>query len=281
MAQGLLSYETFVKSVAGASGSIIAMSVFYPLDTIRFRLQIEDDNAKELKKMNSLHAVYHIIRTEGIEALYRGMKPVLQSLGASNFVYFYTFHGLKSITTGSALHDLGLGMIAGMANVLATLPLWVVNSRLKANKSEHFSGLLDGVVHIAQKEGVSALWNGLGPSLMLVINPAIHFAVYEALKRNVKTSSATVFFLFGAISKAVATVATYPIQLAQARQRHGKNSQMSTAALLLSILKRNGPAALFQGMEAKLLQTVLTAALFFMTYEKIVRFVFMLLMRKG
>lgn len=83
----------------------------------------------------------------------------------------------------------------------------------------------------------------------------------------------------GACAKAIATIVTYPIQLAQTRKRHGCNGDISSAALLLSILKRKGPAALFQGLEAKLLQTVLTAAFMLMTYEKIARFVFMLLLR--
>lgn len=65
------------------------------------------------------------------QALYQGMKPVLASIGASNFVYFYTFHGLKTLQKSSARSDLLLGIAAGIVNVLATTPLWVVNSRLK------------------------------------------------------------------------------------------------------------------------------------------------------
>ncbi|XP_065167941.1 peroxisomal membrane protein PMP34 [Atheta coriaria] len=274
--QNLFSYETFVRAIAGATGSIISMSVFYPLDTVRFRMQLEDEHSEYLKTLNTFQAVVHILKKEGFEALYRGVKPVLQSLGASNFVYFYTFHGLKK--AGSGYHDLALGIIAGIANVLTTLPLWVVNSRLKIEKPIYYSGLLDGLVHIANTEGVSALWNGVGPSLMLVINPAIQFTIYEALKRRIPVRGAGAFFILGAIAKACATIATYPIQLAQTKQRHGINSNVSTAALLLSILKRSGPAGLFQGLEAKLLQTVLTAALMFVSYEKIVRFVFSILL---
>ena len=126
---------------------------------------------------------------------------------------------------------------------------------------------------------MGALWSGLGSSLVLVSNPAIQFAVYESLKRKIIAKSATSFFIMGAIAKAVATVVTYPIQLAQARQRHGKSKKMSTTVLLYALLKRNGFFSLFSGLEAKLYQTVLTAALMFMTYEKIFRFVFVIFMR--
>ena len=49
--------------------------------------------------------------------LYRGMVPVLESLCCSNFVYFYTFHGLKSVsgraTQQNAGRDLMLAAVAG------------------------------------------------------------------------------------------------------------------------------------------------------------------------
>ena len=38
---------------------------------------------------------------------------------------------------------------------------------------------------IAKEEGVPALWNGVEASFILSGNPAIHFMVYEALKRVV------------------------------------------------------------------------------------------------
>lgn len=271
----IFSYETLVHAMAGSAGSIFAMTVFYPLDTIRFRLQLEDNNEKNL---NTFQVLMNILKNEGLEALYRGLKPVLLSLGTSNFVYFYTFHGLKSIQKVSTANDLKLGIIAGIINVLVTSPLWVVNSRLKIEKQKYYSGLLDGIVHLANTEGLAALWSGIGSSLVLVSNPAIQFAVYEALKRKIPAKSATTFFLMGAFAKAIATITTYPIQLAQSRQRNGKN-KMSTLVLLYAILKRKGPQALFKGLEAKLYQTVLTAALMFVTYEKIVRFVFIIFLR--
>lgn len=41
---------------------------------------------------------------------------------------------------------------------------------------------------IVQREGVGALWNGVQASFILSGNPAIHFMVYESLKRVVLKS---------------------------------------------------------------------------------------------
>merc|ERR1719495_1919848 len=105
------------------------MSALFPLDTVRTRLQLEEGRTS-----SSIPGILmDIYKTEGVGGLYRGLLPVIESLYCSNFVYFYTFHGLKRIANEdkSALRDLLLAMVAGSINVMTTNPLWVVNTRLK------------------------------------------------------------------------------------------------------------------------------------------------------
>ncbi|VEN50992.1 unnamed protein product [Callosobruchus maculatus] len=273
----LFNYESLVHATAAVAGSTFALTTFYPLDMVKFRVQLQD---KDLSEKTTLQAIFHILKNEGITALYRGLRPTVTTMGVSNFVYFYTFHGMKGFVPEEMVNsrtDFVLSIIAGVANVLLTNPLWVANNRLKNKEEVPFTGLLDGMVHIASVEGIPALWKGVFPSLMLVANPAIHFTVYEALKRRVKVNSATGVFLLSAVSKSVATLLTYPLQLAQTRQRLMKK-RLGTAALLMTILKKQGAKGLYQGMESKLLQTVLATALMFVMYEKIVQFVFKLLL---
>lgn len=116
--------------------------------------------------------------------------------------------------------------------------------------------------------------------------------MYESLKRRItkgtgQNPSAMTFFLIGALAKTFATVCTYPLQLIQTKLRHGKStesmklpSNAGVIQMLLHIVKTSGVEGLFRGLEAKILQTVLTAALMFATYEKIAKFVMSLLMRK-
>lgn len=53
---------------------------------------------------------------------------------------------------------------------------------------------------------------------------------------------------------------------------------MSTAALLLMMIKKDGPSALFKGLESKMWQTVFATALMFTTYEKVTQLVFKILL---
>lgn len=85
--------------------------------------------------------------------------------------------------------------------------------------------ILDGLLKIWKTEGLQALWSGTLPSLLLVINPALQFMTYESIKRRLKLRygdkdiSAFVYFLVGAVSKTVATVLTYPLQIVQTKLR--------------------------------------------------------------
>lgn len=290
---GLLSYETLVHAVAGAMGSVTAMTVFFPLDTAKSRLQVDEKR----KSKSTPIILAEIAKEEGLLSLYRGWFPVISSLCCSNFVYFYTFNTLKKVMIVGPQRsrpgkDLLMGIIAGAVNVILTTPMWVVNTRLKLQgvkfrnedlHQTHYRGIFDAFSQIIANEGVTTLWNGTLPSLILVLNPAVQFMIYEAMKRkagkgNRRISSAEIF-LIGAIAKAIATTATYPLQTIQAILRFGQykgdgkggliGSLSNVIALFLDRVKTQGFFGLYKGLEAKLLQTVLTAALMFVVYEKI------------
>ncbi|XP_056379691.1 peroxisomal membrane protein PMP34 [Hyla sarda] len=300
----ILSYENLVHAVSGAVGSMTAMTVFYPLDTARLRLQVDE----ERKSRSTPAVLMEIMKEEGLLAPYRGWFPVISSLCCSNFVYFYTFNSLKSIwikgNVPTTSKDLTIGFIAGVVNVLLTTPLWVVNTRLKLQGAKFrnddirpttYTGIADAFQKILQQEGVLALWNGTLPSLLLVFNPAIQFMFYEGLKRQLLRQQAELtsfqVFVIGAIAKAIATTVTYPLQTVQSVLRFGReklNPEKRTLGSLFSVIhllrqriRRLGFLGLYKGLEAKLLQTVLTAALMFLVYEKLSTMTFRLMGLKG
>jgi len=299
----VFSYEAFVHAVAGTVGGATAMTVFYPLDVIRTHMQVT------LHKESSVHATMELVKKEGIEALYRGLSATLISLGCSNFVYFYANNLFKVLLrkfTGkevTVLQNLFVASLAGVINVFLTCPLWVANTRLKLQKrktdSEKFKGTFDAIKKIAEKEGVLALWNGTSASLLLVSNPTIHFVVYDKVKslllarvleKGLKHLSSFEIFLNGAIAKASATVLTYPIQMAQTRLRsaatlkEGEKESIhkyrNTTDVLLKVFRTDGILGWFAGLNAKLLQTVLTAAFQFLCYEHIKALIFRFLAKQ-
>lgn len=194
------------------------------------------------------------------------------------------------------MKDLAMGAIAGSINVITTTPLWVVNTRIKmqgakmllhqqeegendlSSAAESYECLTDGLVKIIKREGFGALWSGTIPSLVLVTNPAVQFMIFEMLKRNLKEMlqkkelSPFHIFALGAISKSVSTVISYPLQVVQSKKRYGSpDVKGKSMTEILGDLVKSG--TLYKGMEAKLLQTVMTTALMYVFYERIYSFV--------
>ena len=278
-----------------------AISAFYPLNNIRSRIQLDDT----IEKGSMYHVTKQIVDKHGVYGLFQGWWSAVVCLGASNFVYFYTYNAFKTIyqvkVLGSrrkpidAYNNLLIAALAGVVNVMLTTPLWVVNTRLTVQDTtkKGYNGVYDCLTRIAREEGWRKLWAGVVSGLMLVSNPSIHFVVYDKLRGPMmkwaeanKHSGAFVVgavgFIVGAIAKSVATVVTYPIQTAQAKMRNDKEKKFTrvhfTALVAAYINKMVGILAWFRGMEAKLWQTVLTAAFQFMTYEQTNKFVTDLLM---
>ena len=296
--QNVFSYSNFVHAFAGAVGSAVSMVIFFPLDTARTRLQVDDKRQAK----HSPIIIAEIIKEEGFWSLYRGLFPVVATLCCSNFVYFYAYNSLKSVVLGDLksdpIKDLTFATIAGVINVLVTTPLWVVNTRLKLQginfetekyrdtNQPHYKGIIDALLMVARSEGVGSLWNGTKPSLVLASNPAIQFMVYETLKRyfqrmlNLEELSGFIYFVIGAVAKTVATIVTYPLQMIQSRSRAGYSSREMARSMyqaMADLVRSQGVWGLYKGMESKLLQTVLTAAFMFMVYEKIAAAVFRLM----
>ena len=265
--------------------------------------------------------------------LYYGVSSFTWTIAISNFIFFYTHEAVKSILpfqeNNFAIKTFLASTIAASINVILTNPLWVANMRIinAANKNqdpdnrgghnkndqERRTGpllLFHYIQSIAKSEGVMQLWNGTMTSLFLICNPVIQKFVYDILRNKIllyrllrqkQVTKPVVLkpveaFLLGAVSKAVSTILTYPLQLAQVLLRMQKNNRnltmennhtngnhpskshtssnvnhySGTVDCLTKLHSSGGVRAIFRGVNAKLLQTVLTSAFTFLTYEQII-----------
>ena len=161
------------------------------------------------------------------------------------------------------------GALAGSATVLITNPIWVVNTRMTARKSESDDESLPGVekpkkkpstiatlLSLLRDEGASSLFAGVIPALVLVINPILQYTIFEQLKnvvekrRRVKPRDA---FFLGALGKLAATSITYPYITVKSRMhvasKNGPNDNMFQS--LRRIIHEEGWAGLYKGKEPR------------------------------
>lgn len=260
------------------------MALTYPLEQVRTLIQAGDLTTvpKKYQVFGGTAGRILFIACEderGVQFLYQGCFAVLETVAVSNFLYFYTnnwvkdFLAVKLYMSPTTL-SLTSSSVAAALNIFITEPLWKANTVLKtlpageARKNSLIS-VLSTLIH---KEGLKSLWNGTKVSLWLISNPIIQFSVYEYLKRQVvrrrRSVSSLHAFLIGALSKAVATLVTYPLQIAQTRLRVEKGKK-SMRDILTQLYAEKGINGLFHGCDAKMTQTVLTAAFMFLFYERI------------
>jgi adenine nucleotide transporter 17 len=283
-------------AIGGSIGSALSLLLLYPLERARIDLQATvnsnrtTDSATDDEDADT--DVWHLVEAQETDPsltrcirrlwdrqeLYRGAGPLVTTLAVSNFVFFYVHTFVKGLLPmkrrNSKYWALIASCLAGICNVLITNPLWVANLRIVTGEASSDSSLWKEMKLIMETKGMERLWSGTGTSLLLVSNPVIQFFAYDQLKQVSRAADGTLpplqAFVAGAVSKALATVLTYPLQLAQTvlRMQKNKDEYGHTWDCLLHLYKANGLKGLFTGMRAKLLQTVLTAAFTFLTYEQ-------------
>ncbi|OAX77080.1 hypothetical protein ACJ72_08625 [Emergomyces africanus] len=288
--------DNIAHALAGAGGGILSMILTYPLITLSTRAQVESKRAQS----STLNAIRHIIAREGIRGLYAGLESALFGISVTNFVYYYWYEWTRSafekaaVKAGRASKKLTTaesmiaGAIAGSATVLLTNPIWVVNTRMTARKSEdEKDGLPVGgdaaagkpkskstlatLMELLRKEGPKALFSGVLPALILVVNPILQYTFFEQLKivleRRRRITPTDAFYL-GAMGKLLATSITYPYITVKSRMHvAGKEEKTGQKASLnetmMSIVREEGWGGLYKGIGPKVSQSVLTAAFLF------------------
>jgi len=270
---------SLVHALAGSVGGAAAMAVTYPLDQIRTLIQTGEIDAskiphKYMQYGSTIGPILYVISHKGYWSLYDGCESVLETIGISNFLYFYSCRFLRQ---SIGLGVLSASTVSAAINTVLTEPLWKATMVIKMSRGTHQS--LWTVIHkMASTDGLASLWSSSTVSLWLVSNPVIQFTVYEYLSRHWRGKRGSIgaieAFLIGAISKSIATITTYPLQIAQTRMRMidpvtGKPKY--TSGQMFQILRElYAHNSLFRGCSAKLYQTVLTAAFMFAFYERIV-----------
>lgn len=134
--------------------------------------------------------------------------------------------------------------------------------------------ILETILQILQKDGIGAFWSGIGPALVLVSNPVLQFSLFEQLKNKILASRVggpgltdLEFFWLGAVSKLFATTITYPYLTVKARMQAGSSGHQYNSTLdgLQQTIASEGVAGLYRGIVSKLIQSVATAAILFVS----------------
>jgi len=135
---------------------------------------------------------------------------------------------------------------------------------------------------VVKEEGVSALWKGVGPTLMRQgINQAVNFTAYQAFKakwtslRGGEELAPWQHFLCGGVSGALGPIANCPLDVVKTRLQKqviipGTTPKYTGMVQAVSLIaKEEGIPALWKGLSPRLMRIVPGQAITFMVFERV------------
>lgn len=282
-----------VLFAAGAAAGALQTIVWHPLDLLKTRMQVQDARVGRLPVYNSLtDAVRIIFRSESWRGFFHGLMPNVVGGGLAWGLQMSLYSQLKSWASdgasereGSRPHasrNLACSMCAGCLTNIFVHPIFLVKVRMQLQvrpvgvghvlipelETAYRHGL-HAARCIVREEGVSGLYRGFAPSMLLVSHGAILLMSYDQLRDMCPSVLAASF-----MAKIFATMATYPTQVLRAvmQQRpqpgakgdHPYTSMFGTAATLW---RHGGVRAFYRGIFAQMLRTVPQSMAFFSIYE--------------
>ncbi|KAM0516745.1 hypothetical protein ACHAPE_005379 [Trichoderma viride] len=295
--------DNVAHALAGAGGGILSMILTYPLITLSTRAQVESRKAES----KFVEAVQKIIAREGVSGLYAGINSALFGISVTNFIYYYWYEWTRAFFEKAAtragraskklttIESIIAGAIAGSATVIITNPIWVVNTRITTRrqnaddveagagavaKRSKAPSTIGTLMALLKNEGPQALFSGVIPALVLVINPILQYTLFEQMKNTVEKKrkiTPTVAFVLGALGKLFATSVTYPYITVKSQMHVAAHSDKKEgmSQTLSRVVKDEGYSGLYKGIGPKVTQSVLTAAFLFafkdVLYEQMVR----------
>lgn len=136
----------------------------------------------------------------------------------------------------------------------------------------HFHGTLDAFVKITRHEGLTSLWSGLPPTLVMAV-PAtiIYFTCYDQLRdllrHRLGYSGSHIPLVAGALARLGAVTVISPLELIRTKMQSRQLSYMELGACLRSAVSQDGWLSLWKGWGPTVLRDVPFSALYWFNYE--------------
>ncbi|KAF2836763.1 mitochondrial uncoupling protein 2 [Patellaria atrata CBS 101060] len=213
MAIRFTSYEWYKQLLADKSGEVTSKSTFLaglaagiteavavvtPMEVVKIRLQAQHHSMADPldvpKYRNAAHALYTVVKEEGVGALYRGVSLTALRQGTNQAVNFtaYTefraalqkWHGTEDLASHETMF---IGLVSGAMGPFSNAPIDTIKTRLQKTPAEPGQTAIGRIATISKdmwkQEGARSFYKGITPRVMRVApGQAVTFTVYEYLK---------------------------------------------------------------------------------------------------
>jgi solute carrier family 25 citrate transporter 1 len=198
-----------ISNTAGlAAGVTEAVAVVTPMEVVKIRLQAQHHSMADPldipKYRNAAHALYTVVKEEGVGALYRGVSLTALRQGSNQAVNFSAYAQFKYLLQKyqpeyrqaelPSHQTMAIGLVSGAMGPLSNAPIDTIKTRLQKTPAQPGETALSRIRSIAadmfKQEGIHAFYKGITPRIMRVApGQAVTFTVYEYLKQKLENSS--------------------------------------------------------------------------------------------
>ncbi|GFS27695.1 solute carrier family 25 member 40 [Elysia marginata] len=166
----------------------------------------------------------------------------------------------------------------GLMDHLCTCVNGITPSSQWYKRPSQFKGTFDAMIKIARYEGVTSLWSGLPPTLVMAI-PAtvIYFTAYEQLKAVIDNmdvvSRAFQPMAAGSLARVWAATCISPIEMVRTKIQSEQLTYMEVLQAVRDMMRAKGVLSLWRGLGPTLLRDVPFSAVYWSSYESMKSYV--------
>ncbi|OAX38081.1 mitochondrial carrier [Rhizopogon vinicolor AM-OR11-026] len=253
---------------AGAIAGVSEILTFYPLDVVKTRMQLETGKAKH----GMVGTLSSIVREEGFGRLYRGLVPPLLLEApkravkfAANDFWGKTYMGVFGESKMTQQLSILTGCSAGATESFVVVPFELVKIKLQ-DKTSTFAGPIDVVKQVIRKEGVLGLYAGMEATFWRHFwwNGGYFGCIHQvrSMLPPAETEKGQLFnnFVSGSVGGFVGTLVNTPFDVVKSRIQGSSKvpgvvpKYNWTYPALMTIMREEGPAALYKGFLPKVLR---------------------------
>lgn len=284
--------------LSGGVAGTVAACLTNPLEVVKTQLQA---STTAVTKSHPMTVAQQILQVDGPAGFFRGLPPTLVGIIPSRSAYFYAYQRSKEALAplfpeGSPLNALFSGLMAGITGNTLTNPIWMVRTRMQilADASagqKAYTSYGDVIKTVFREEGVRGFYKGISASYWGCLEGSMQFILYEQFKtrllqrtnaqrkaRGLPTTtelSPTTYFWSAALAKMIASIGTYPHEVARTRMREqaraGIFKYKGMWQTIGVVAREEGTKELYSGMGVHLMKVVPNSAFMFFTYEVVRR----------
>jgi hypothetical protein len=272
--------DTVSRMLASALGAALSETVTLPTDVAKVRLQVQQSGPGAYTGF-----VNCLVRTgseEGPRALWKGLTPSLLRQVNYTSLSMVLYEPVRNMYAGlgqegqppNFLQRLLAGGTAGGAAIAVFNPFEVIKTQVQTSQAR--VGIMEVASRVWSRDGIAGFWAGVKPNIMrtFLVNAA-ELGTYDEAKSRLQPhlgNGLVTHVASSGIAGFASACTSTPADVIKTRLMNAAGGEKAYSGVIhafTSILKEEGPSALYKGFLPIVTRKLIWCTIFFVSYEQL------------